>query len=178
MNQLLNQFHASGTFLHVAVDATTWFAGGISILMALHISADLLARSVFNHPLLGTGETVTNYYMVILSFLPLGLITREREHITVGLFTDRLPKRLLTSIDTIADLITLGFVVIVVWMAAEIAIQKTVLGETRESATGYLPIWQARWVVVLGFGLMCLYSIINTYKDFALLGKRVNENII
>ena len=153
----------------VLVDGITWLAGGVCLLMALHISADLVARGFFDHPLLGTDEIATNYYMVALSFLPLAVITRQRGHIMVGLFTNRLPKRALLGVDTLADLVTLGFVAIVTWMAVVTAIQKTASGETREASMGYLPIWEARWILAVGFALMCVYLVLNLIKDFLAL---------
>ena len=151
------------------VDGLTWFAGGTCLLMALHVAADLVARSLFDHPLLGTEEIATNYYMVALAFLPLAVITRQRSHITVGLFTDHLPKTALLCVDALADFITLGFVAIVTWVAVDIAIQKTSEGEMRESSTGYLSIWEARWILAAGFALMCVYVALNLVGDLRAL---------
>jgi TRAP-type C4-dicarboxylate transport system permease small subunit len=151
------------------VDALAWLAGGICLLMALHVSADLVGRSFFNHPLLGTDEIATNYYMVALAFLPLAVITRQRGHIMVGLFTDHLPQRARLCVDALADLLALAFVAIVSWMAVGTAIQKTAAGEMRESSTGYLPIWEARWILAAGFTLMCVYLALNLVKDLQAL---------
>ncbi len=161
--------HALTRVVDVLVDALTWLAGGVCLLMALHVSADLVARGFFDHPLLGTDEIATNYYMVGLSFLPLAVITRQRSHIMVGLFTNHLPKRALLGVDALADLVTLGFVAIVTWMAVAVAIQKTAEGETREASTGYLPIWEARWILAVGFALMCVYLVLNLIKDVVAL---------
>lgn len=155
--------------IDVVVDALTWIAGGVALLMVLHVSADLLGRGFFDHPLLGTGEIATNYYMVALSFLPLAVITRQRGHIMVGLFTNGLSKKALLRVDLLADFVTLGFVAIVTWMAVDIAIRKTAESEMRESSTGYLPIWEARWILTVGFALMCVYLVLNLIKSLLAL---------
>lgn len=155
--------------IDVLVDALTWIAGGVCLLMALHVSADLVGRGFFNHPLLNTDEIATNYYMVVLSFLPLAVITRQRGHITVGLFTDWLSKRVLLGVELLADLATLGFVGIVAWMGIDTAIEKTATREMTESSTGYLPVWEARWILAIGFVLMCVYLVLNLIKDLRAL---------
>lgn len=155
--------------IDLAVDALAWTAGAVCLLMALHIAADLVGRAFFDHPLLGTDEIATNYYMVALAFLPLALITRQRAHITVGLFTDRLPKRALLGVQALADLVTLGFVAIVAWTGIGAAIEKTASREMTESSVGYLPIWEARWILALGFALMCVYLVVNLVKDLLAL---------
>lgn len=155
--------------IDLVVDAMTWGAGGVCLLMALHVTADLVGRGLFNHPLLGTDEIATNYYMVALSFLPLAMITRLRGHITVGLFTDRLPAKARQAIDLFADLTSFGFVGIVAWMGVETAFQKTAAGEMTESSTGYLPTWEARWILAAGFVMMFAYLAINVLKDIRAL---------
>jgi TRAP-type C4-dicarboxylate transport system permease small subunit len=155
--------------IDVVVDALAWIAGAVCLLMALHVAADLVGRSLFDHPLLGTDEIATNYYMVALAFLPLAVITRQRAHIVVGLFTDRLPRRALLGVGALADLVTLGFVAIVAWTAIGSAIEKTATREMTESSVGYLPIWEARWILALGFSMMCLYLVLNLAKDLLVL---------
>jgi TRAP-type C4-dicarboxylate transport system permease small subunit len=151
--------------LDVLVDALTWLAGGVCLVMALHVAADLVGRSFFNHPVLGTDEIATNYYMVALSFLPLAVITRGRGHIMVGLFTNGLPVKALRAVDLLADLATLGFVAIVGWTAVATAIEKTAAREMQESSTGYLPIWESRWTLAVGVVLMCTYLVVNVARD-------------
>ncbi len=155
--------------IDIVVDALAWIAGAVCLLMALHVAADLVGRGFFDHPLLGTDEIATNYYMVALAFLPLAVITRQRAHIVVGLFTDRLPKRALLGVQALADLVTLGFVAIVAWMGIGTAIEKTATREMAESSVGYLPIWEARWILALGFAMMCLYLLLNLVKDLLAL---------
>ena len=151
--------------IDIVVDALTWGAGAVCLLMALHVTADLTGRGLFNHPLLGTDEIATNYYMVALSFLPLAVITRLRGHITVGLFTDRL----------LADLASFGFVGIVAWVGIDTAIEKTAAREMTESSTGYLPVWEARWILAAGFALMFVYLVLNLIEDVRALSGAKRE---
>lgn len=157
--------------IDIVVDALTWLAGGVCLLMALHVTADLTARDFFNHPLAGTDEIATAYYMVALTFLPLGVITRKREHIRVMLFTGKASPRASLWFDIVAALATLVFTGIVLWTSVHIAISKTAIREVWEASTasGYLAVWPSRWVVVAGFALMCVYLVINLVRDLRAL---------
>ncbi len=148
------------------VDAATWFACGLTVLMMLHITADVIGRYVFNSPLVGTIEIVSAYYMAGLAFLPLALITRERGHIIVELFTTWMSRRGRTLLDAIMAIVSLAYVAMFTWQAVVVAIDKTKMGEAREAGTGFIPIWQSRWVVPIGFGLMAVYLLIYIVHDF------------
>ena len=161
--------------IDIVVDALTWGAGAVCLLMALHVTADLTGRGLFDHPLLGTDEIATNYYMVALSFLPLAVITRLRGHITVGLFTSRLPAKARLAVDLLADLASFGFVGIVAWVGIDTAIEKTAAREMTESSTGYLPVWEARWILAAGFALMFVYLVLNLIEDVRALSGAKRE---
>jgi len=155
------------------VDALTWLAAGFALLMTLHVTADLVGRTFFNHPLVGTTEIVTAYYMVALVFLPLAVITRQRAHIMVELFTSWMARKPLLCLDLVVGIVSLGFVLLVTWMAIDTAIEKTALREAWESSTGYIPIWISRWILAVGFGLMCAYLVLNIVREaLALRGER------
>jgi TRAP-type C4-dicarboxylate transport system permease small subunit len=148
------------------VDALTWFACVLTVLMMLHVTADVIGRYVFNAPLVGTIEIVSAYYMAGLAFLPLALITRERGHIIVELFTTWMSRRGRTLLDAIVAVLSLVYVVMFTWQTVLIAIDKTGIREAREAGTGFIPIWQSRWVVPVGFGLMAVYLLIYIVRDF------------
>lgn len=135
-------------------------------LMMLHVCADVIARTVFNSPLIGTIEIVSAYYMTGLAFLPLAWITKSRGHIIVELFTSWMPKRRLALLDGVVGLVSLAYVGLFTWQVIDIAIEKTQIREAWEAATGFIPVWQSRWALPLGFGLMAVYLAINLASDF------------
>ena len=153
--------------IDVVVDALTWLAGGVCLLMALHVTLDLTARDFFNHPFEGTDEIATAYYMVALTFLPLGVITRMRAHIKVMLFTGKVSPRAGLWFDIVAGAATFAFTALVAWTSTVIAISKSAIREAWEASTasGYLPVWPSRWVLVTGFAMMCVYLLINLARD-------------
>jgi TRAP-type C4-dicarboxylate transport system permease small subunit len=64
-----------------------WLALLAGSLMMLHVTLDVVARSLFNTPIAGTNEVVSAYYMVAAAFLPWAWIARSDGHIRVELFT-------------------------------------------------------------------------------------------
>ncbi len=152
--------------LDLLIDALTWFACVLTVLMMLHVTADVVGRYVFNSPIVGTLEIVSAYYMAGLSFLPLALITRERGHIIVELFTNWMSLRGRTLLDATVAILSLVYVAMFTWQTILIALEKTAIREAREAGTGFVPIWQSRWVVPVGFGLMAVYLFIYIIRDF------------
>lgn len=152
-------------YLDRVAQATTGIASIIVALMMLHVSADVFARTVFNHPLIGTTEIVSAYYMVGLAFLPIAWISRQRGHIIVELFTAHLPRRKLKALDAFAGILTLIYVSLFVWKLLETAIEKTHIREAWEAATGFVEVWPSRWIVPASFAFMAIYVLIRTVGD-------------
>lgn len=153
------------TYLDRVAQATTSIACIFVIIMMLHVSADVIARSFFHHPLIGTTEIVAAYYMVALAFLPIAWISRQRGHIIVELFTSHLPKRKIRALDAFAGFVTLAYVGLFVWKLFGIALEKTYIREAWESATGFVEIWPSRWIVPAGFLFMAIYVLIHSLRD-------------
>lgn len=158
MTGLLRLFDRIVTF-------AAWIAAAMTVLMMLHITADVAGRTFFHKPITGTIEIVSAYNMAALAFLPLALIARERGHIIVELFTGWMKLRWRTLTDGFVAIITLIYTATFTWKALEIAIKKTEIREAKEAGIGFVEIWPARWVVFIGFGLMAVVIAILMVKD-------------
>ncbi|RVV99814.1 TRAP transporter small permease [Mesobaculum littorinae] len=152
--------------LDLTVTGLAWIAGIATALMMLHVTLDVFMRTVFSSPLTGTVEIVSAYHMAALAFLPLALITRERGHIIVELFTTWMKWRPRTFLDATVAIVTVIYTAVFTWKAIEIAIDKTHIREAKEAGVGFVEIWPSRWVVALGFGLMTIYVAINLVQDY------------
>jgi TRAP-type C4-dicarboxylate transport system permease small subunit len=144
-----------------------WFAGAMTILMMLHVTADVVGRTFFHAPIVGTVEIVSAYHMAALAFLPLALITKERGHIIVELFTNWMRFRSKKLLDAVVASVTFIYVSVFTWKAVEIAIEKTEIREAKEAGIGFVQIWPSRWLVPIGFGLMAIYILIYIFRDFS-----------
>ena len=81
-------FHRLVSKIADALFALSLVAG---VLMMLHVTIDVLSRTLFNSPLPGTGEITATYYMIAVAFLPLAWVTLRDEHVTADIFVSALP---------------------------------------------------------------------------------------
>jgi TRAP-type C4-dicarboxylate transport system permease small subunit len=160
--------------LDAVVTAAAWVAGLATVLMMLHVTADVIGRNVFNNPITGTIEIVSAYNMAALSFLPLALIAREKGHIIVELFTTWMQARPRRILDGLVGIVTFIYTALFTWKAVEVAIDKTGIREAKEAGIGFVEIWPARWLVAFGFGLMALYVLVHIFRDLR-AGRRAGE---
>lgn len=145
-----------------------------TLLMMLHVVVDVTARVVFRQPIGGTLETVTYLYMVAVVFLPLAMVQRRRQQIIVELFTQVLPPRVLALLDSAVAALACLFMLALTWYSGHEAWAQTLIRETAPSASNPVPIWPARWMVVVGAALVSLYLAIQSAADlrFAFTGLR------
>ena len=139
--------------------------GVVVCVMALHVVADVTGRYLFEHPLPGTSEIVSNYYMVIVIFLPLPYITFRRGHFEAQVFTDLMPPAVFRVILLFSDLCVLLLSGFATWQSYVTAVEKTIGNETVETTLMIVFLWPARWLLVLGFGLMCVAALLLVIAD-------------
>lgn len=137
-----------------------FMAAIVAGLMMIHVSADVIAKRLFNAPIIGTLEAVSLYYMLALVFLPLGVIQRDRGHVFIELFTQNIGDRARRFLDAIALLFMLVLTVLLVWKGTEVAIEKTQAGELSQNLELAWQVWPGRWLPVIGFTLTAIYALI------------------
>lgn len=128
-------------------------------LMVAHISVDVVMRYFFNAPLTSTIEIVSAYYMVAVIALPLAYVHLRDDHIRVELFTTGLSPAQVRRMDTAVEVVLLLSFGAIAVLSFEEALAKTAMNEVWESGQGLIPVWPARWTLVIGFGLMTLVSL-------------------
>lgn len=142
-------------------------AGTAMFLMMLQVSLDVGLKYLFNFPIPATLETVSSYYMVALIFLPLGIVTRDHEHISVELFTKGLSERWLSLVNGLAGVLAMAYIGVMTYRCAEEAVQKTLIGESWETALWDMEVWPSRWFIPIGVGLMLIYLLIHVVDNFS-----------
>lgn len=139
---------------------------GFLLVMMVHITADVVARGVFNSTVIGTLETVSYYHMVIAVFLPLAFVERTGENIRVDLFVQRLPRVGQLILYCLACLIGLAFFGALAWQSGIDAWRSTVRQETIMSNFLFY-IWPSRWALPIGFGAAFLAILNNLVQAIA-----------
>jgi len=155
-----------------AAGALTFLACVAMFLMMMHVVVDVTGRYVFNHPLPGTLESVTYYYMVMVTALPFAYVTRIQGHIAVEMFTNWLPQRWLSLLEGFVGIILFSYVAIIAWKTGQEALTKTILGEVRDAGSTQIIVWPTRWFPALGFGVMACAVILRVIADFKAALKR------
>lgn len=82
-----------GRILARMITAITWIGVLAIILMMMHITLDVAGKFLFNSPLPATISMVSNYYMVVVAFIPLALVEQRNGHISVEVVTEFFPMR-------------------------------------------------------------------------------------
>ena len=148
-----------------------WVACFVGFLMMMHITVDVTGRVLFNHPLEGTIEIVSGYYMVAVAFLPLGWIAAHEGHIIVELFTRGLSKRNTLRLDSVVNAVTFAYMTLFAWQTGVSAVAEMETGEVWETATGFVAIWPSRLMLPIGCALMAAYLLMRVIRDIREAGR-------
>lgn len=137
----------------------------IVVVMAIHVITDVMARYIFDHPLPGTIEIVSDYYMVATIYLPLAYVQSRRRHIVVHQFTDWLPLRGRLIIDAFSALLTMAVLALLAWRGTVEALRATAMDQQTIAGTYSIAAWPPRWLAPLGLGVMSLQALSQSIHD-------------
>ncbi|MGN0933314.1 TRAP transporter small permease [Falsigemmobacter intermedius] len=154
-------------FMRRLTDILGWFSALLVVLLILHVGVDVVMRTFFKTPLVGTIEFVSIFYMVGLTFLPLALAERYDTHIIVEVLTELMPKRVVHVLIILATLLIVlicGLLCLRSWQEAWSQYQRgsTVL----IAGAGSLVSWPSYFALPVGFAVAALTSLC---KFFCLL---------
>lgn len=153
------------TLLTVWLTKGLFFVGACAVMaMMLHVGIDVAARAILGRPTLGMVETVTNYYIIAACFLPIGFVQMRSGHLTVEAFTYALPARAIRWITVGAMLVAAMITTLLTWHSTLSALERTRRGSYIDITAFDLPIWPARWLLVIGYGAvlvtLCLQIVL------------------
>lgn len=136
-----------------------------TFLMMLHVCADVLTRQFTTWRVPGTLETVTYVYMVVIAFLPLAMVQARRQQISVELFVELIPPRMLALLDGLVGLVGTVFLIVMTWFSLRLAWSQTQIWEAAPSMTAPVPIWPVRWLLSLSWILVCIHLAVQTVES-------------
>jgi TRAP-type C4-dicarboxylate transport system permease small subunit len=142
-------------------------------LMMVHVSADVAGRTIFNSPLIGTNEIVSGYYMVAVAYLPWAWIAKNDDHISVELFTMKVPEHIMIWLEMVLKVTTVAYVCVFVWQTFIRAVEQMHRGEALEVGGSYMALWPSRYVLPLAGALMIIYLVVRVIRDF---GRAIDKN--
>jgi TRAP-type C4-dicarboxylate transport system permease small subunit len=142
--------------LRIIASVLAAIGGVCTVLMMVQIVADVMSRWLFGKPISGTMETVSIYYLVPLTFLPLGAIQLADRHIAVDLFSQFMPPLIRRSVAVAMTALALVFTVWLAWESFDEAFGSYAIGEVIETAASVMIIWPSRFILAFGIGFMAL----------------------
>ncbi|WP_137389660.1 TRAP transporter small permease [Rhodoligotrophos defluvii] len=145
-----------GRLLGRTIDVTSFLAGLAVLLMMSQITIDVAGKYLLDIPVPATIAMVSNYYMVVVAFLPLALAERRNDHISVELFTEGLPRpaqRHLHAWTCLFSAIVFGFLAFAGW---EEASTKHAIGAFIIERAQRIPVWPSYYLLPIGSALMAL----------------------
>jgi len=145
-------------------------AGVALVLMMAHVFVDVLGKYFLNRPVPMTLETVSNYYMVAVVFLPLAAVERNNGHIHVEMIYGALPRPARRSLDILAYGLGAFFFGMLTATGWEVAVAKYEVGEFIMG--GYpVIIWPSRFLVPVGGSLICLLLVLKLVRSALYLAR-------
>ena len=129
---------------------TLWLARIAAValgLIAVVTFCDVIARKVFNSGFTFTVE-MTEMLMALIVFLGVGLVTHQRGHIVVDVLTLRLSERSRVWLGLVTNVLSLGFVLLMVWRLWIQAAFITSKGDT--TPIWNVPLWPIAYVIAAG----------------------------
>ena len=143
-----------GRVLAGMIRLLTWVGMLAVILMMLQITIDGAGKYLFNAPIPATISMVSNYYMVVVAFIPIAYVETRNEHITVEVVTEFLPIRTryhLYSWTYLLSAVVYGLLTYKTWMEAN----KSFQAGSFIVEQGYkVVIWPSYYLLPIGTGLM------------------------
>jgi len=138
-------------------------------MMLLTVS-DVMLRSLFRRPILGTTELTENM-MACLAFLALAWCAVERNHLKVDLVMILLPERVQAVFDSFTSLAGLCLVGLISWRSfLEAAVVKEL---NIESSLLRIPAYPFYYVMAVGFAILCVVMVMQFVEH---LGKAVKPH--
>ena len=159
MNLRLNRTtHLLEKALHPTIRVINGAGTVVLGVMVLLTVADVLLRLFLNRPIRGALEII-EFLMVIVVFSAMAYTGLLRGHIVIQILSSRLPERPRVILDSIADLISIGFCCLIIWQG----IAQAQMTRLRNDISGVLsiPVSPFYYVLVLGIALMCLVFLAN-----------------
>ncbi|MES2535678.1 MAG: TRAP transporter small permease [Pseudomonadota bacterium] len=148
--------YSLGRLISTIITGVTVLSGLAVALMMLHVIADVIARFVFGFPLPATIAIVSNFYMVLVAFMPLAFAEQKSAHISVEVLTERFPAVVQKHLAGWLLLVSGAVFAVMAARTWEEAMSKFAIKASMVQGTDSIPVWPTYFFLPLGCGLMLL----------------------
>jgi len=159
----------------IALQTLNYVAVILIFYLSVSVTADVIARFAFNHPIPGTTELV-RLGMVLIVFLALPYTLHEDRHIRTTAFLKYFNPSVSLYIDTFAFLLGALLFALLCFFSSESAWTSLVVQEF-EGVQLKVPTFPARLAIVIGSGFMFIECVVKSCKNLkSLFGKHYEQN--
>jgi TRAP-type C4-dicarboxylate transport system permease small subunit len=137
-----------------------------AFVLCFIILTDIIGRGVFNAPLHGTKEIVANS-IVIIVFLQAGYAIRSRSMLRADFLVNTMPASVQKVMLLIGYLLGAAFFAIMITGGWDPAIRSFVNDEFEGEGALRVPVWPARWLVVIGGALAIINYLVLAWIDLS-----------
>lgn len=155
-----------GRVLDRLTNSFTMLGGLALMLMMVQINLDVAGRYLLNHPLPGTIEIISNWYMVAVVFFPLATVEKHNAHISVEIISNYLSPRADRILIGCVSLLSAVYFAAFTWHTWGNAVEKYQVGEY---IVGLIVVitWPTHFFVPLGCGMLTLLLVYKAVRLFS-----------
>jgi TRAP-type C4-dicarboxylate transport system permease small subunit len=150
------------------VRALLTIAALLAFLLCFLVCADVIGRVIFNSPVKGTPEIVSGSIVMIL-WLQAGFAIRSGGMIWVDVLHVHLPARAQRACDVFGALLGIAFFALICWGSVDPALYAWRSNEFEGEGALRVPVWPARFLVVIGSFLAALNYLLLAIERFRAL---------
>jgi TRAP-type C4-dicarboxylate transport system permease small subunit len=158
------------SIVHWLVQAQGMIAGYSILVMTVMVTADVIARVLFNAPSKFAVE-FTAYLMVISVSFGIGYTFKEEAHIAVDLLALKLPRYARKWLQATATVLSLVFIAILFWLTWQ-QLMVSLRLHTLSGTPMDVPVWPVQLFIPLGLFLTGLLLLFNLFDSLHSLSQR------
>src|SRR5690625_1313691 len=151
--------HTVKTLLNKLDDILSSVSAITLFIMMMWVSLDVLFRTLFNQPIPGTIEITGEYMMVIIVYLSLSYVQKNKSHVSVDIFIDKMGKVLGVYVSALCNLIgsfILSFICYFNYLGAIDFMNRNV----QSTSTLKYPLAPALWIISIGTFLIAFRLLV------------------
>lgn len=152
-------------------------AAVLAFMLCFLVVADVIGRVVFNSPVKGTTEIVS-LSVVIVCYLQAGFAIRSGGMLHVDMFVSKGSPRVQSAFAALAALAGLVFFALICYGSFEGASHAWVSNEFEGEGALRVPVWPARFVLVLGTFVAAFSYLLNLVQHGADMLRGVGPGVV
>ena len=159
--------------MHILKNLDAYFAGTLFFMTISIVVINVFTRKIFNY-VLPWGEEVATSLFVYTVFVGAAWCLRTRQHVGVDLLVNKLPK----SARSIVHIITDALIVVLNAYITFLSYQFIISSKLKTMPVLKISSVWLNTALIIGFGLMTIYSLIHVVNDIRFFGQETEEEVV